>query len=43
MILKDELNRMWKSSGYILKYYPSICLERLRKTMKNLQHSWLLG
>jgi hypothetical protein len=34
----DELHRIWKEAVVArLRYYPSICLERLRKTTKYLR------
>jgi len=34
MNMNDKLEKMWKWSWSILKYYPSICLEGLQKTTK---------
>jgi hypothetical protein len=34
--MKDELERIWEEEVMALsKYYPSICLEGLRKIMEN--------
>jgi hypothetical protein len=45
MINKYELERTWKEVVVIkFRYYMSIYLEKLRKTIKNLsQKSWSLG
>jgi hypothetical protein len=41
--MNTELEMIWMAAAN-LRYYPSICLEGLRKTMKNLnQESWSLG
>jgi hypothetical protein len=40
--MNNELERMWKEGG--MTYYPNICLEILKKTMKNLsQDTWWLN
>ena len=40
-LVHTELVRMWKSLLPSLRYNPTICLERPKKTMKNLsQDSW---
>jgi hypothetical protein len=33
--MNNELERMWKEA-VVAQYYPGICLEGMRKTMKNL-------
>jgi hypothetical protein len=42
--VNDELERIWKEAAVaylILRYYPGICLERLRQTIKNLSEDSL--
>jgi len=38
MYICNELERKWKKAVGYLKYYSDICLEGLRKGMKNLWH-----
>jgi hypothetical protein len=41
-LMNDE--RIWEQLWLISRYYPSICLEELRKTMENLsQGTWSPG
>jgi hypothetical protein len=37
-MMNDELERWKEQSGYILRYYPSIHVEGLRKSTKDLSH-----
>jgi hypothetical protein len=32
--VNDEIERMWKWSWHIVRYYPGFCLKGLRKTTK---------
>jgi hypothetical protein len=37
--MTDELERIWKEAVVVSsRNYPGICLEGLKKTMKNLRH-----
>jgi hypothetical protein len=38
--MNDELERIWKEAPVAYsRYYPSICLEKLRKTTKTLSQN----